>query len=151
MEGTVNLSTLRPPEGQKHPPKRLGRGMGTGHGKTSGKGHKGQLSRSGYKFKRGFEGGQMPLQRRLPKRGFRNIFRKRYAIVNLAQLAELGLTTISPELLLERGVISKLYDGLKVLGEGETTAALTVTAHRFSRSAAEKIAKAGGKAEVISS
>ncbi len=150
MERTVNLSTLRVPQGHKHAPKRLGRGMGTGHGKTSGKGHKGQLSRSGYRFKRGFEGGQMPLQRRLPKRGFHNIFRKRYAIVNLTELMKLGEKVITPELLLERGVIRKLYDGLKVLGQGEASGALTVSAHRFSQSAADKITKAGGKAEVIS-
>jgi large subunit ribosomal protein L15 len=142
---------LHAPRGQKHAPKRLGRGMGTGHGKTSGRGHKGQRSRSGARFKRGFEGGQMPLQRRLPKRGFRNIFRKRYAIVNLEQIAQLGAAAVTAELLLERGVIKKLYDGLKVLGDGELTGPVNVTAHRFSRSAMEKIAKAGGKAEVVAS
>lgn len=147
----MNLSSLRAPAGQKHAPKRLGRGMGTGHGKTSGKGHKGQRSRSGAHRKRGFEGGQMPLQRRLPKRGFRNIFRKRFAIVNLEQIAQLGEAAVSADLLLERGVISKLYDGLKVLGDGELSGPVTVSAHRFSRSAAEKIAKAGGKAEVLAS
>ena len=145
----MNLSSLHAPRGQKHPIKRLGRGMGSGHGKTSGKGHKGQRSRSGNHYKRGFEGGQMPLQRRLPKRGFRNIFRKRFAIINLEQIAQLGETTISPEVLLKLGVISKLYDGLKVLGEGEVPGPVNVAAHRFSRSALEKIAKAGGKAEVI--
>jgi large subunit ribosomal protein L15 len=147
----MNLSSLRPARGQKHAPKRLGRGMGTGHGKTSGKGHKGQRSRSGAHRKRGFEGGQMPLQRRLPKRGFRNIFRKRYAVVNLEQIAQLGEKAVSPELLLEKGVIRRLYDGLKVLGNGEISIPVTVAAHRFSRSAAEKIAGAGGKAEVIGS
>ena len=146
----MNLSSLRAPRGQNHAPKRVGRGMGTGHGKTSGKGHKGQRSRSGNHYKRGFEGGQMPLQRRLPKRGFRNIFRKRFAVVNLSQLAELGETTISPDVLLKRGVIRKVYDGLKILGEGELTTPVNVTAHRFSRSAAEKIAQAGGQTEVIS-
>ena len=145
----MNLSSLRVPRGQNHPPKRLGRGMGTGHGKTSGKGHKGQRSRSGNRYKRGFEGGQMPLQRRLPKRGFRNIFRKRFAIINLKQIAQLGEATISPEVLLKLGVIRKLYDGLKVLGEGEVAGPVSVAAHRFSRSALEKIAKAGGKTEVI--
>ncbi|MBI2818218.1 MAG: 50S ribosomal protein L15 [Acidobacteria bacterium] len=147
----MDLSSLRAPRGQKHAPKRLGRGMGTGHGKTSGKGHKGQRSRSGARRKRGFEGGQMPLQRRLPKRGFRNIFRKRYAIINLEQIAQLGLATITAEVLLERGIISKLYDGLKVLGDGELSGPVSVTAHRFSRSAMDKIAKAGGKAEVVAS
>ena len=145
----MNLSSLHAPRGQNHPIKRLGRGMGTGHGKTSGKGHKGQRSRSGNHYKRGFEGGQMPLQRRLPKRGFRNIFRKRFAIINLEQIAQLGETTISPAILLKLGVISKLYDGLKVLGDGEVPGPVNVTAHRFSRSALEKIAKAGGKTEVI--
>src|SRR5713226_4766530 len=101
----MNLSSLPAPRGQKKQRKRLGRGMGTGHGKTSGKGHKGQRSRSGARRKRGFEGGQMPLQRRLPKRGFRNIFRKRFAIVNLKQIAELGETAISPDVLLKLGVI----------------------------------------------
>ena len=147
----MDLSSLRAPRGQKHAPKRLGRGMGTGHGKTSGKGHKGQRSRSGARRKRGFEGGQMPLQRRLPKRGFRNIFRKRYAIINLEQIAQLGLVTVTADVLLERGIISKLYDGLKVLGDGELSGPVSVTAHRFSRSAMDKIAKAGGKAEVVAS
>src|ERR1019366_10344874 len=97
-ETAMNLSSLHAPRGQKHPIKRLGRGMGSGHGKTSGKGHKGQRSRSGNHYKRGFEGGQMPLQRRLPKRGFRNIFRKRFAIINLKQLVELNEATISPDI-----------------------------------------------------
>ena len=145
----MNLSSLHPPSGQRHPAKRLGRGMGTGHGKTSGKGHKGQRSRSGARRKRGFEGGQMPYQRRLPKRGFRNIFRKRFAVVNLKQIADLGETKISPELLLKLGIISKLHDGLKVLGDGEVAVPLSVAAHCFSRAAAEKIAKAGGTTEVI--
>jgi large subunit ribosomal protein L15 len=147
----MNLSTLRAPRGQKHPVKRLGRGMGTGHGKTSGKGHKGQRSRSGARRKRGFEGGQMPLQRRLPKRGFTNIFRKRYAIVNLTEIARAGEAAVTPDVLLNKGIIRTLHDGLKVLGDGELTTAVTVTAHRFSESAKEKIAKAGGKAELIAS
>jgi large subunit ribosomal protein L15 len=123
--------------------------MGSGHGKTSSRGHKGQGSRAGTRFRPGFEGGQMPLQRRLPKRGFHNIFRKRYAIVNVKQIAALGESAVSPELLLERGLIRKLYDGLKVLGEGELKGAVSVSAHQFSRSAREKIVQAGGKAEII--
>lgn len=147
----MNLSTLRAPRGQKHAVKRLGRGMGTGHGKTSGRGHKGQGSRSGSRRKRGFEGGQMPLQRRLPKRGFTNIFKKRYAVVNLSQIAELGQTTVSPETLMAAGMVKNLHDGLKVLGNGELKNAVTVSAHRFSQSAIDKITKAGGKTELIAS
>ena len=145
----MNLSSLRPPAGQRHARKRVGRGMGSGHGKTASRGHKGQGSRAGTRFRPGFEGGQMPLQRRLPKRGFHNLFRKRYAIVNLKQIARLGESAVSPELLLERGLIRKLYDGLKVLGEGELSAPVSISAHRFSRSAREKIEQAGGKAEII--
>ena len=145
----MNLSSLRVPDGQRHQRKRIGRGMGSGHGKTAGRGHKGQRSRSGSSMRPGFEGGQMPLQRRLPKRGFRNIFKKRYAIVNLKQIARLGEPVVSPELLLQRGVVRKLQDGLKVLGEGDLSAAVTVSAHHFSRSAREKIVEAGGRAEVI--
>jgi large subunit ribosomal protein L15 len=145
----VNLSTVGVPAGQRHPRKRVGRGMGSGHGKTSARGHKGQMSRSGSRHKRGFEGGQMPLQRRLPKRGFHNIFRKRFAIVNLKQIAELGESAISPDLLLERGAVKNMHSGLKILGEGELTAAVTVSAHSFSTSAREKILKAGGKVEVL--
>jgi len=145
----VNLSSLRPPAGQRHPRKRVGRGMGSGHGKTSTRGHKGQGSRAGSGVRRGFEGGQMPLHRRLPKRGFRNIFRKRYAIINLKEIAQIAEPAISPDLLLARGVIKNLHDGLKVLGEGELSAPVSVSAHLFSQSAREKILKAGGKAEVI--
>ena len=145
----ITLSSLRPPAGQRHAPKRVGRGMGSGHGKTSGRGHKGQGSRAGSQSRPGFEGGQMPLHRRIPKRGFHNLFRKRYAIVNVKQIARLGESAISPELLLERGLIRKLYDGLKILGEGELKAPVVVSAHQFSRSAREKILQAGGKAEVI--
>jgi large subunit ribosomal protein L15 len=123
--------------------------MGSGHGKTSTRGHKGQMSRAGSGRKRGFEGGQMPLQRRLPKRGFHNLFKKHYAIVNLRQIAALGEAAVSPETLLARGVVKQLYDGLRVLGEGELKKPVTVTAHHFSASAREKISKAGGKAEVI--
>ena len=145
----MNLSSLRPPAGQRHPRKRVGRGMGSGHGKTSTRGHKGQGSRAGSGVRRGFEGGQMPLHRRLPKRGFRNIFRKRYAIINLKEIAQIAEPAISPDLLLARGVIKNLHDGLKVLGEGELSAPVSVSAHLFSQSAREKILKAGGKAEVI--
>ena len=145
----MNLSSLRPPAGQTRNRKRVGRGMGSGHGKTASRGHKGQGSRAGTRFRPGFEGGQMPLQRRLPKRGFHNLFRKRYAIVNLKQIAGLGESAVSPALLLKRGLIRKLYDGLKVLGEGGLSAPVSVSAHRFSRSAREKIEQAGGKAEII--
>ena len=145
----MNLSSLKPPAGQRHPRKRVGRGMGSGHGKTSTRGHKGQGSRAGSGVRRGFEGGQMPLHRRLPKRGFRNIFRKRYAIINLKEIAQIAEPAVSPELLLARGVIKNLHDGLKVLGEGELSAPVSVSAHLFSQSAREKILKAGGKAEVI--
>ena len=146
---TINLSSLRPPAGQRHARKRVGRGMGSGHGKTAARGSKGQGSRAGTRFRPGFEGGQMPLHRRVPKRGFHNPFRKQYAIVNLQQIARLGESAVSPELLLERRVIRKLYAGLKVLGEGELTAPVSVSAHQFSRSAREKILQAGGKAEII--
>jgi len=149
----VNLTTVGVPAGQRHPRKRVGRGMGSGHGKTSTRGHKGQGSRSGTHNKRGFEGGQMPLQRRLPKRGFHNMFRKRFAIINLKQIAQLaaqhGESAISPELLQTRGVIKNLHDGLKILGTGELTVAISVSAHHFSESARDKILKAGGKVEVL--
>ena len=141
---------LGPAPGSKHPPKRVGRGVGSGHGKTSGKGHKGQKARSGHGKGPRFEGGQMPLSMRLPKRGFKNPFRKVFALVNLSALErfEPG-TVVTPELLKEKGVISNLREGVKVLGGGELDRALTVRAHRFSRSAAERIEAAGGKAEVI--
>ena len=125
--------------------------MGSGHGKTATRGSKGQRSRSGMRMRPGFEGGQMPLQRRLPKRGFTNIFKKRYAIVNLGDLAKLDpKEKVTPEMLVQRGMIRRLYDGLKVLGGGELSAPLQISAHHFSKSAEEKISKAGGKAEVIS-
>ncbi len=147
----MNLSQLRPPKGQVRSPKRVGRGMGSGLGKTAGRGEKGQRSRSGFRQKRGFEGGQMPLHRRLPKRGFHNIFKKRFAVVNLETLSRLeGADTITPELLLERGVIRRLRDGLRVLGNGEVGRAVTVRAHHFSENARRKIEAAGGRAEVIS-
>src|SRR5712692_3581759 len=147
----MNLSHLKPPKGQTHHKKRVGRGMGSGLGKTSGKGSKGQRAIAGFSLMRGFEGGQMPLHRRLPKRGFTNIFKKRYAVVNLKDLAEFKPgEKITPELLLERGRIKSLEDGLKVLGDGELKAPLQIASHFFSKSALEKIQKAGGKAEVIS-
>ncbi len=144
----MNLSTLRRPKGATRNPKRVGRGMGSGTGKTSGRGHKGQLSRTGYSRARGFEGGQNPLKRRLPKRGFTNIFRTEYAVVNLERLAALGETTITPETLQKAGLVRRKLP-VKILGDGELKTALTVRAHKFSKSAAEKIAKAGGKTELI--
>jgi large subunit ribosomal protein L15 len=122
--------------------------MGSGMGKTSTRGHKGQRSRSGSRMMRGFEGGQMPLHRRLPKRGFTNIFRTEYQVVNLDRLAELGETNITPEVMVKNGLAGR-NDLIKVLGDGELKSAVTVQAHKFSKSAQEKIAKAGGKAEVI--
>ena len=145
----MNLSNLKPPAGQKHSKRRVGRGMGSGRGKTAGRGHKGQHSISGSSLMRGFEGGQMPLHRRLPKRGFSNIFRKQYAIVNLGRLDKLEGDTFDPARLAELGVVKKVHAGLKVLGTGELTRKISVSAHVFSKSAAEKIQKAGGKAEVI--
>ena len=143
----MNLSTIRAPKKANSNKKRVGRGMGSGIGKTSGRGHKGQRSRSGSRMMRGFEGGQMPLHRRLPKRGFTNIFRTEYAVVNIGDLAALG-KTITPEILIKAGVCSK-NDLIKVLGDGELKSAITVQAHRFSKSAEEKITKAGGKIEVL--
>ena len=145
----MNLSQLRPPAGQRHPKKRIGRGMGSGHGKTSARGHKGQHAGTGFSQKRGFEGGQMPIHRRLPKRGFTNIFKKQYAIVNLGRLEKLEGDSFTPDRLLELGVIKKLGDGLKVLGGGPLTRKVAVAAHVFSKSAKAKIEASGGKAEVI--
>ena len=146
----MNLSTIRAPRRSSEKRKRVGRGMGSGMGKTSGRGHKGQRSRSGSRMMRGFEGGQMPLHRRLPKRGFTNIFRKEYAIVSLERLVGLGESTITPELLHQRGVTGK-NDKIKILGDGDLKSSLTVRAHKFSKSASQKISQAGGKAEVIPS
>jgi large subunit ribosomal protein L15 len=145
----MNLSSLTPPEGQKHRKKRVGRGMGSGKGKYSGRGAKGARSISGYSIMRGFEGGQMPLHRRLPKRGFTNIFKKEFAIVNLRDLERLPGDTFDVDTLMKLGVIKKLGDGLKVLGTGEITRKIDVEAHVFSKAAAEKIGKAGGQAKVI--
>jgi large subunit ribosomal protein L15 len=146
----MNLSQLRPPKGQKQKNQRIGQGMGSGRGKFSGRGAKGAKSISGYSRMRGFEGGQMPLHRRLPKRGFTNIFRKEYAIVNVAALEALEGTSFDPGALLEAGVIHKLKHGLKILGTGELTKKITVKAHVFSKAALDKIQAAGGTAEVIS-
>ncbi len=145
----MNLSTIRRPKKANEKPKRIGRGMGSGMGKTSTRGHKGQGSRSGTRLLRGFEGGQMPLHRRLPKRGFTNIFRQEYAVVNLEKLAALGETNVTLDLLRSRGVV-KGHGPVKILGDGELKTAITVQAHKFSKSAQEKISRAGGKAEVIS-
>jgi len=145
----MNLSDLKPPAGQKKERRRIGRGMGSGRGKTSGRGHKGQHSISGFSHKRGFEGGQMPLHRRLPKRGFTNVFRKEYAIVNVGRLNSLEGDTFDADRLMEMGVVSKLKSGLKILGNGELARKLTVKAHIFSKSAEEKIIAAGGTVERI--
>jgi large subunit ribosomal protein L15 len=149
----MGLNNLKPAEGSKFKKKRVGRGPGSGLGKTSGKGHKGAQSRSGWKSRRGFEGGQMPLHRRVPKRGFTNIFRTEYDVVNLDQLESLFEkgATVTVDSLREHGIVSSRTAKVKVLARGEITKALTVQAHKFSGKAAEKLAAAGGKAEAISS
>ncbi|HVO61234.1 MAG TPA: 50S ribosomal protein L15 [Terriglobales bacterium] len=144
----MNLSNVHAPRKSSENKKRVGRGMGSGMGKTSARGHKGQRSRSGSRMMRGFEGGQMPLHRRLPKRGFTNIFRTEYTIVSLEKLAGLGETTINPDVLRKAGLI-KGKAPVKILGDGKLNSAITVQAHKFSKSAQEKIAKAGGKFEVM--
>jgi large subunit ribosomal protein L15 len=146
----LGLENLKPAKGSVRARKRVGRGPGSGLGKTSGRGEKGQKSRSGFAQKPGFEGGQMPLHRRLPKRGFRNRGRKEFALVNLGRLEafEPG-TIVTPELLLDRGIIHKLRDGLKILAKGDLTKVLTVKAHRFSAKAQERITGLGGKTETI--
>jgi len=148
----MDLSNLKPAEGSKHSKKRVGRGHGTGQGVQAGRGHKGAQSRSGYSFKRGFEGGQMPLHRRIPKRGFHNLFRTEYAVVNLDQLEGLfdAGATVTLDSLRTVGLVHSSRLPVKVLGRGEVTKALTVHAHKFSGKAAEKLAAAGGKAEAIS-
>ena len=145
------LNNLRPPKGAKRAKKRVGRGPGSGHGKTATRGSKGAKSRSGFRFRRGFEGGQTPLHRRVPKRGFHNPFRVEYTVVNLDTLGEAfdGSAPVTPELLRERGLVRGADALVKVLGRGEISKALTVRAHKFSGSAAGKIAAAGGTAEVI--
>ena len=146
----MDLSNLKPSERSRFEKKRVGRGQGSGNGKTAGRGHKGAQSRSGFKRKRGFEGGQMPLHRRLPKRGFHNLFRTEYVVVNVDDLVERfeAGTTITPELLREQGLI-RAKGPVKVLARGDVGKALTVRAHKFSGRAAEKIAAAGGAAEVL--
>ncbi len=147
----LSINTLKPARGANRKSKRVGRGRGSGHGKTATRGSKGQLSRSGARVRPGFEGGQMPLHRRLPKRGFSNkAFRKEYAEVNLEKLAgfEPG-AEVNPEVLKERGLVKNLRDGVKILGVGELHHPLRVRAHKFSRSAAEKIRRAGGEIEII--
>ena len=146
------LNNLRPPRGAKHPKKRVGRGPGSGHGKTASRGSKGAKSRSGFRFKRGFEGGQMPLHRRVPKRGFHNPFRVEYAVVNLDVLGEVfdDGSAVTPDLLRQRGLVRETGARIKVLGRGDLAKKLTVQAHKFSGSAAKKIEAAGGVAEVLS-
>ena len=147
----MKLNNMAPAEGAKTPSKRLGRGIGSGLGKTSGKGHKGQWARSGGGVRPGFEGGQMPLVRRIPKRGFNNVFKKEYSIVNVGDLEVFDNgAVVTAELLLEKGVLSKVEPyGLKVLGNGTLTKKLEVKANKFTKSAAQIIEKAGGKAEVL--
>ena len=147
----MGLNDLKPAEGSKFERKRVGRGPGSGNGKTAGRGNKGAQSRSGWKYRRGFEGGQMPLHRRVPKRGFNNIFRTEYDVVNLDQLEERfdAGATVTPDSLREAGLVSSRTSLIKVLGRGDVTKALTVQAHKFSGSAAQKLAGAGGKTETI--
>ena len=146
----MRLDELKPTEGSRFETKRVGRGIGSGTGKTSGKGHKGQNARSGGGVRPGFEGGQMPLYRRLPKRGFTNIFAKKYVTVNVEVLEKFeNGAEVTAEALKEAGIISKTLDGVKILGRGEVTKSLTVKVAGFTASAKEKIEKAGGKAEVI--
>jgi large subunit ribosomal protein L15 len=146
----MRLEDLKPAKGATKKAKRVGRGVGSGSGKTAAKGHKGQKARSGGVKGAGFEGGQMPLQRRIPKRGFTNIFRKEYAVVNVSDFAALsGTDPITPEVLLQNGLIKDLKAGVKVLGMGELKTKFTVRAHKFSKSAMDKIQSVGGTAEVI--
>lgn len=147
----MELHNMAPAEGAKKESRRLGRGIGSGLGKTSGKGHKGQWARSGGGVRPGFEGGQMPLIRKIPKRGFTNIYKKEYSIINVCDLERFDNdTVVTAELLLENGILSKVLPfGVKVLGNGELTKKLTVQASKFTKSAVEIIEKAGGKAEVL--
>jgi large subunit ribosomal protein L15 len=149
----MGLHNLKPAHGSTHPKKRVGRGHGSGQGTQAGRGHKGAQSRSGYSFKRGFEGGQMPLHRRVPKRGFHNPFRTEYAVVNIDDLVarfDAG-TVVTPELMREQGLVHGKKLQIKVLARGDVSKALTVKAHKFSGKAAEKLAAAGGAAEVLES
>jgi len=146
----MRLHDLKPPKGSTKKRKRIGRGNASGHGGTSTRGHKGQNARSGGSKKAGFEGGQMPLQRRLPKRGFTNIFRKEYTILNLSRLDLLeGTDQVDPEILRDKGVVKQMRAGLKILGAGELHRPMVVKAHKFSKKAAEKIRAAGGTAKII--
>ena len=145
----MNLSNLQPAEGSRKKDKRRGRGPGSGLGKTAGRGHKGQKSIAGYSRKKGFEGGQMPLHRRLPKRGFTNIFRTAYTEINLDRIAKLAGEEIGPDELQSAGLINKKEERVKILGRGEISVSKKIQAHKFSRSAQEKIEKAGGQAIVI--
>ena len=147
----MSLNNLRPPKGAKHAKRRVGRGPGSGHGKTASRGHKGAKSRSGFRFKRGFEGGQMPLHRRVPKRGFHNHFRIEYAVVNLDSLSERfdEGTVVTPQLLREAGLIHSTRQPIKVLARGDVSKKLTVQAHKFSGKAAEKIQAAGGATHML--
>jgi large subunit ribosomal protein L15 len=148
----VELHNLKPKEGSRKKPMRVGRGPGSGKGKTCGRGEKGQRSRSGYSSKRGFEGGQMPLHRRLPKRGFTNIFRKEYRTINVSRLNGLEAgSEVTAESLQQAGLVGKGRAPLKILGHGDLGVALTVKAHKFTAGAVKKIEAAGGKAEVLSS
>jgi large subunit ribosomal protein L15 len=147
----VKISDLAPQRGAKKKEKRIGRGPGSGHGKTSTKGHKGQAARSGGTKGPGFEGGQQPLIRRVPKRGFTNIFRKEYSIVNLDRLNQFDADTIiNPQFLQEAGVVRKAGQNIKILGNGELTKPLVISAHKFSEEAMKKIQAAGGRAELLS-
>jgi len=147
----MGLHDLRPPKGMKHSKKRIGRGQGSGQGKTAGRGHKGAKSRSGFHYKRGFEGGQMPLHRRVPKRGFHNPFRVEYEVVNLDTLGEMfdKGAVVTPEALHEKGLVGRGSPRIKILARGDVGKALTVKAHKFSGKAAEKIAAAGGATEQL--
>jgi len=147
----LSLNNLHPKEGSTHKKKRVGRGPGSGLGKTAGRGHKGQKSRSGYSSRPGFEGGQMPLQRRLPKRGFTNIFKKEWVEISLAKIEESFNSgdNVTPEVLHDRGLIKKAKHDLVILGNGDMTKGLNISAHRFTKTAREKIEKAGGTATVI--
>jgi large subunit ribosomal protein L15 len=146
----MKIEDLKPAVGKSRKVKRVGRGIGSGHGKTSCKGHKGQKARSGGTKGPGFEGGQMPLQRRLPKRGFKNRLAVNYAVINLKDLIKIeGVDTITPEILMEKGILKDLKDGLKILGEGEIRRPITIKADAFSASALSKITASGGKAEII--
>lgn len=146
----MKIADLRPSDGSKKKKKRVGHGVGSGHGKTSCKGHKGQKARSGGTKGPGFEGGQMPLQRRLPKRGFKNIFKIEFAVVNLKDINKIeGVDVITPEILIEKGIVKNIKDGVKILGGGELQKPLTIKADAFSASASAKITAAGGKIEVL--